>query len=461
MFAIPGMVALVTFIYLRPQEVVTGLQRLPLLYLFVGLALFGLAVDLRLRVSRPEPAPQMPWLIGLWLWGIFTVALAAPGHVISGAIETGIALTLFVIVAHSVQSFRMLQLLAGVLLALAITLASLGVHQGMSRFGCVQLDTSNTSDLNTGTPDGRFCDNSRQCLEEDPEPGAVYMCERVGLLGTTSVGNGRVRYRGVLQDPNELALSISIGLAFALALFDRKRGARRLLLLVFATGMVLVCVMFTQSRGGQLVFLTVMGTYFIRKYGWKGAVIGAIAALPVLLLAGGGGERSDAEGSTEERMEALMTGLEMFRGSPIWGVGQGQFTDHHFRTAHNAYVLAAAEMGLVGLFLWTSILYISVKIPFTALRRYANNPAARVAASWSVAMLAALLGLYIGSFFLSFTYHYVMWIFLGMSGALYSAVRTHDATFTVRYGALEIAGVLAANVLFLGGLYLYLRLQGF
>jgi hypothetical protein len=31
MFAIPGMVALVNFIYLRPQEVVTGLQRLPLL----------------------------------------------------------------------------------------------------------------------------------------------------------------------------------------------------------------------------------------------------------------------------------------------------------------------------------------------------------------------------------------------------------------------------------------------
>lgn len=461
MFAIPGMVALITFIYLRPQEVFTGLQRLPLLYLFFGLALFGLAVDLRLRVSRPEPAPQLPWLIALWLWCLFTVALSAPAHLIAGAIETAIALTLFVVVAHSVQSFRMLQLVAGVLLGLVILLAALGVHQGAAPYGCVQLDTTNLSDLSTGIPDGRGCETAQTCLEEDPEPGAEYMCERVGLLGTTSVGGGRVRYRGVLQDPNELALAISIGLAFALAFFDRRRGARRLLLLSIATGVVLVCVMFTQSRGGQLVFLSVFGAYFVRKYGWKGAVVGAIAALPVLLLAGGGEERSDAAGSTEERMEALMTGIELFRSSPIFGVGQGQFTEHHFRTAHNAYVLSAAELGLVGMFLWTSILYISVKIPFTALRRYADDPEAKVAVAWSMAILAALFGLYVGSFFLSFTFHYVMWIFLGLSGALYSAIRTHDRTFTVRYGVLDMALVLGANVLLLGGLFVYLRLKGF
>ena len=40
---------------------------------------------------------------------------------------------------------------------------------------------------------------------EGGEPGAIYRCERVGLFGTVSVGEGRVRYRGVLKDPNELA----------------------------------------------------------------------------------------------------------------------------------------------------------------------------------------------------------------------------------------------------------------
>ena len=41
MFAIPGIIALVVFIYARPQEFFEHLQVVPLLYLFFGLALYG------------------------------------------------------------------------------------------------------------------------------------------------------------------------------------------------------------------------------------------------------------------------------------------------------------------------------------------------------------------------------------------------------------------------------------
>ena len=73
----------------------------------------------------------------------------------------------------------------------------------------------------TGSYDGRPCVTPRECYLGDAEPGGQYMCEHIGWFGTTSVGNGRVRYRGVLQDPNELALAGGIGLPLAFALGQR------------------------------------------------------------------------------------------------------------------------------------------------------------------------------------------------------------------------------------------------
>ena len=70
-------------------------------------------------------------------------------------------------------------------------------------------------------------------------------------------------------------------------------------------------------------------------------------ALPVLLLGGRSGENADQ--STLERYEAWSTGLTMFRGNPVFGVGARQFAEHHYLTAHNSYVLSFAELGFPGL----------------------------------------------------------------------------------------------------------------
>ena len=74
-----------------------------------------------------------------------------------------------------------------------------------------------------------------------------------------------------------------------------------------------------------------------------------------------------------------------------------------------------------------------------------------------MALLAAFAGLVVGIFFLSFAYHYVLWIYIGLSGALYSAVRTHDPSFRVRFGLNDLALVVAANVGIVATVYLYTR----
>jgi hypothetical protein len=60
-------------------------------------------------------------------------------------------------------------------------------------------------------------------------------------------------------------------------------------------------------------------------------------------------------------------------------------------------------------------------------------------------------------FFLSFTYHYVLWIYIGLSGALYSAVRKHDPTFRVRFGRSDALLVGSVDVAIIVLVFLYTR----
>jgi O-antigen ligase len=159
-------------------------------------------------------------------------------------------------------------------------------------------------------------------------------------------------------------------------------------------------------------------------------------------------------------MEAWKTGFDLFISSPIVGVGQGQFVEHHYLTAHNSYVLALAETGFVGFILWGAVLYVSVKILLLAVLRYRDRPEAKVALSWGLALLASLAGLCVGIFFLSFSWHNLFWIYMGLVGAYYSAIRTHDPDFRVRMGPIDLLAIVAIGTTVLSLLYFYLRLKG-
>jgi len=147
----------------------------------------------------------------------------------------------------------------------------------------------------------------------------------------------------------------------------------------------------------------------------------------------------------------------MFRADPIFGVGLGQFTQHHFLTAHNSYVLAAGELGLVGTVVWVSIIWLSVKIPWVAMVDLENVPGADVARIWSVALLASMAGMAIGVFFLSFNYHYILWLFVGLSGSFFMAVKGHLPEWRVPFGWKDITAVTLGSLWVIVVIFLYTR----
>lgn len=461
MLAIPGILLLIIFIYARPQEVLERLRVVPFLHVFLGLVLFGAAIDLRLRNVRLRATPQLGWVLAFFCWSSLTVLVRAPGSALRQISELAICIALYASIAHGVQTFRSLKAVAGVVLSMVLLVCGVGVHQAFAPLGCVLIDGTSTGHMTGGAADGRPCETVRDCYVGEPEPGAEYACEHVGLFGTTSVGGGRIRYRGVLQDPNELALAGSVGLpvAFAFGQVERKKRAfapRTLAILVFI--LVLICDVYTGSRGGQLVFLVVLGAYFLRRFGRAGLVFGCALGMPLLLLGGRSGE--EASSSTMERLDCWAEALSIARSHPILGVGLGQFGEYNDLTAHNSYLLTLSELGIPGMILFTIIVYLSAKIPFVIVREVtaSSEPlGVALAQPWGTALLAAFAGLGVGIFFLSFAYHYVLWIYVGLAGALYTSVRTHLPSLRVRFGKGDLALVLVLDVVVIVVTYLQTR----
>jgi len=464
MFAIPGIVLLLVAIYARPQEIFTGLDATPVLHLLLGLAVFGAAIDLRRGHTRLRSTPLLVWVGAFVAWAYFSVLARSPGSVPVHTWGLAICAALYLLVGHAVQSFRGLAIVGGSLVAMVLLVSAVAVEQSFAPTGCVQIDESVPGDTTSGRFDGRPCSVTHDCYLGDAEPGAEYMCENIGLLGTTSVGKGRVRYRGVLQDPNELALAAALGIPLAFAISRvRKRSWWRRILLALTFALVLFCAVLTRSRSGQLVFLAVLAVPLARRFGTRGMLGGAILAAPLLVLGGRGG--LEASSSVTERVDCWAEAISLWRSHPLFGAGLGQFGKYHYLTAHNSFLLALAELGFVGMFLFSTLVYLGFKVPISAWRETtrADSPlsvpeARSVVGPWALALVALWAGLAVGTFFLSFTYHYVLWIHLGLVGAFHSAIRRHDPSFRVPFGWRDALWVALIDIGIIVSVYAYTRI---
>jgi hypothetical protein len=459
LFAIPGIAALMIFILARPQEFLPLLQRVPFLHLFTVLAVLGYVIDVRLRRLQPIASPTLPWVIAFVLWCIVGTAVVAPDRLQQRMLELISLFALYGTIAHGVQRFRTFQLIAGVLVATSMFIAVVCMHQGLSPLQCVAGQESGEGDID-GKPDGRICQISEDCRGADAEPGMEYRCERVGMFGTFTTGE-RVRYRGELHDPNEVALVFAAGGMSLLIAFAMRRGTPSAVFMYGLAALVAFYTIFlTQSRGGLISALLVPGVYVVRRWGLRAVIPAMLLALPLLMAGGRSGASADM--STEMRYEAWATGLDMFKRSPIFGVGAGLFGAHHFLTAHNTFVLTLAELGFPGMVMFVAIVYLSFKTLIVGLRELRDVPEARAATTWGMALLASMAGVLFQINTLSFAYHSFLWIMLGLVGAWYSAVRYHRPEFRIQMTStdfvLVVAGAFGYGMVLLP---IFLRYKGF
>ena len=449
---------LIIVLVFRPQEIWPFLNAFRLLDVFTALAAIGVGIDFALRKLRHAYSPQLPFLVAFILCAYFTSGLFAGRQGITLATTRAVIAAVFMLaVTYGSRTPTRLHWLIGLIIGLATVVGAIAIHQGRTEPACLEIpvlfDDTREDDDFMGEPDGRTCENRGDCTKGG-RGDVDYECERLGMFHTVTVER-RVRWRGQLSDPNELAVFLGATIPFLLAMITiYKRWVATVVCLALIV-VALYAVILTQSRGGQLVVAVVFAVYFAMRYGVKGVIAAGILALPVVLL--GGREGVNADASADERQGVLYDAITSFVRHPI-GQGIDQFTDEHRITAHNAYVLAAVDLGIVGFYAWTGLLWASLKIPITVMRRPPANLDPKLRA-FAVALTVSLIGISIGIFFLSFTYKQLLFVWLGIAGALYGAVKDEDPTFEVRIGGKDIAGIVIGGLMMLGIIFVYTRLN--
>lgn len=237
------------------------------------------------------------------------------------------------------------------------------------------------------------------------------------------LGDGASKNRmtgiGMIENANDIAAILIIAIPFTIGLFkDVKNFVIRYAFygLIFAFYIYLIWQ--AQSRGAILG----IGALFVCLY-WLKAKNKKIATFMVvigLVLSIGAmstikRSSSDTESSTQNRMIFWKAGINMAVRNPLFGVGYGGFipnllqyangnvgTDGTRMTIHSTWLLALAETGFVGFFLFIGI-WISGLI--TAWKLKYRHPE----------FILALVAYGVAITFLSHTYMLYPWVLLSIS----------------------------------------------
>jgi O-antigen ligase len=277
----------------------------------------------------------------------------------------------------------------------------------------------------------------------------------VAVVGhVTATMEFRIRGLGMLKDPNTYGQFVLLILPM---LFVSKRntglGSGWAVVLPISA-LFLFAVYLTGSRGAVLGMLVIVGLFLIRRLKKTGAILMTVLGGLALLIVNAYKTRTISIQGGMDRLAIWSDGLSYFKESPIWGIGPRNFSDRYGMTAHNSFLLVAAEMGFIGLFLWTSMSVVT----FIQLNRIARLPKVDpVIARWALALRISLASYLFTSFFLSRAYELPLYMLLGMSGGVIIAAGGDDVV-SLR-GSLWPVWTLVSSAGALILIYLMLRLR--
>ncbi|OPY61754.1 MAG: O-Antigen ligase [Pelotomaculum sp. PtaU1.Bin065] len=404
-----GLLLYTTFIYIRPQEWMAAFIGSPVMNVIgIVTSVFWL-IELLTRKRKIINTPQDSCMILFCLFLVFShVVWFYFGGAWQAFIDFSKIVLIYLVVSTTVNNIKKFDIFASLLIILTFVL-------------CFQ--------------------------------GALQAKTGIGMGGVTPI-ESRIRALGIFNDPNDLALAIVVMVPFVLnILFSRKR-----LLLKFVSFIVILFYLYgiylTNSRGGILALMVVVAVFFVgksKKFLW-GAITSCVL---IMLIFSYGPSRlallSSEEVSAYQRIDSWYQGFQMLIGSPFLGVGYGMFLSHHFQTAHNSFILVAAETGFLGYFTWIAIFYFVIKSS-VAIERVSEELAER-----SFVLRTGIIGFVAASLFLSRAYVLLPYLLLGMVTGLVSASRGVNPKLSVSAVPKDYLNILVIGIIVLTGIYMLMK----
>jgi O-antigen ligase len=244
--------------------------------------------------------------------------------------------------------------------------------------------------------------------------------------------------KGILENPNDLAINIAMNFPLCVAFMIGTRGMTKKAAWGLGLAFMMYGVVITYSRSGLLA-LIMSGLICLWEFGVKGrrfhllvaAFIVFIVAAGVALstrhyiqriesLAEGNIKGSGDRNSLEMRRELLKESIMLALQHPIFGVGPGMFpvVTKLWLVAHNTYTELAAEAGFPAL----TLFLLALGGAFRNLRRVRKAPDYDRDAElrlWTGALWASMAGYVVGAMFASTEYNLFPYFMIAYTSALY------------------------------------------
>jgi putative inorganic carbon (hco3(-)) transporter len=398
-----------SFLYFtRPEDIIPGLNVIPVSKISGGIALLALIVSLMGRKTKSKFPLELKALLLLFAHLCLTIPFA---YWRGGAFSTvfakfskGVIVALLVaLIVETVQQLRTLLIVQAGAVAV-MTWASVILHPG----GLVRMQ---------------------------------------GVLG------------GIFENPNDLAVSIAVNWPLVLALMLMSRGPIMKGLWALGLGGMLYGVVATYSRSGSIAML-ICFLVCVWEFAIRGRRIHLLVAAGILVVLStvvvittphyltrmqsifqGNIEGAGDRGSWEARRELLDDSITLTIQHPIFGVGPGNFpaVTESWHVTHNTYTELSCETGLPGLFLFLFILALAFRNlrRVRKMRSYKENQEVQLFASALWAGLAAYL---VGAVFSSTEYTLFPYFMVAYTSALYRIASTMAETSSVLTGKENTVG---------------------
>ncbi|MGF1725430.1 O-antigen ligase family protein [Photobacterium nomapromontoriensis] len=270
----------------------------------------------------------------------------------------------------------------------------------------------------------------------------------IGLVEGSRVTIGRTM-GSVLGDPNDLALVLLFPAAFALSLMLNKSigwGSRCISVLCFIS--LFSAVIATQSRGGLLGILAVIGVFAYWRVQSKslllfgGALVGALlyAVAGISGRSSGGAAEDGIDESAMGRIYAWEAAYNMALDNPLFGVGLDNFFYNYFfyskhwdglnHAVHSTWFGVLAETGFVGFIIFITMITVLIR---SALRSLTiidaqATPVSPEIVATAQAVLTGLIGTVVSGTFLTQGFTWPIYILSALVCAIAQWVSKHTAS---------------------------------
>ncbi|MBX9623568.1 MAG: O-antigen ligase family protein [Gemmataceae bacterium] len=418
---------------IRPDDLVPELAGLRTYLFVIGLTLVAAAPRLvdTLRPADLAGRPIACGVIGFWAAGIVSqIARGQFGLASDFAGEFGKVVLYYLLLVSVVDSPARLRAFLGWLVVLVGVLATLGLLQF---YGAIDVEALRPI---------------QDRMEVDPATGELLQFNQL-------------RANGMFNDPNDLCLILTVGVMAALY---RAAAAGPVGWAVWLppAGVFVFGVMLTQSRGGLLALMAAGGGFLAARYGWRRALPLALAGFPVVVVLFAGRQTNfddGGNGTANQRMQFWSEGFTLLFGSTagpqtlLTGIGVDEFAENIKHVAHNSFVHAYVETGLLGGGLFAALFALAVWGVYRA--GGPGRPATALAAVRPY-LFGMVFGYAAGVFSLSRNYVIPTYLVLGLATAYLSlAGRPDDLGARLSGRLLAALAVLALAALV--GLVMFTR----